>query len=134
MNDYNHEVNYKQLLGQLGTWLVIAAVIILLAGCGASCPENAGNCASSGSMNVCQGGGELSFPCKGSGGCTSDSSGVTCDITGNADGDPCPTIHEGSGNCAADGVSLLQCTGGRWHKMSCPSVCIVTLVGRVTCV
>lgn len=61
---------------------------------------------------ACQKGVFISVPCKGPGGCREDGERLSCDVTGNAEGDACSTDEDGTATCiGAD--RRITCRGGK---------------------
>jgi len=78
-------------------------------------------------------------PCKGAGGCTApEDAKPTCDISGNAEGDPCAyqfTYNNSLSTCsAADPKVRLECSGGKLVKTVCPGSCWKSEVHVAVCV
>ncbi|MCC6214955.1 MAG: hypothetical protein IT376_08810 [Polyangiaceae bacterium] len=108
---------------------VIAVVGLLVAACkpgaGSSCDRGDGRCLDAQRMLKCQGGRLVEMPCKGKGGCALGPKGPDCDLSGNADGDPCSTDDEGIAACADD-KTLVACRSGKFVRAACkgPDGCV----------
>lgn len=111
---------------------VFAAVIfVTAAGCssakaGDKCDTSGFLCADATTALECKVGAWVSLPCKGSGGCKRTSDTVTCDMSGNVEGDACASSAEGKGLCSADGTATFECRDGKLVKTNtCRSCSIV---------
>lgn len=111
------------------TWLglvgALGLVSIAAAGCkekpiaGASCIANyelgTGECQDPSTFLVCDTKTTfIAVPCKGKKGCYGTGPGKVaekCDVSGNADGDPCALADWNHKQCAEDGKSLVVCAG-----------------------
>src|SRR5688572_25249106 len=111
--------------------MTLAVVAFALFGCGS--PAEGGECDNptvfgckdAASALECRDGLWVSVPCKGAAGCTTSEGDVLCDLSANAAGDGCPAIHEGKGQCSADGRSTLECRGGTFQQTNTCSTCSV---------
>ena len=99
--------------------LTLAAAVFLAAcgggrGVGDTCsPEGSLTCASDKEGLFCESGKLRAAPCKGAGGCMSNSSQATCAFTGAGAGDACPKSMMSKGTCSNLG-DVLTCNGTTW--------------------
>jgi hypothetical protein len=77
---------------------------------------------------VCQDGKYIAAPCRGPKGCSVAGTTVSCDFSGNQDGDACPSAGEGEAACTADKQQMVLCRGGRYQLEACrgPKHCDAT--------
>ncbi|HEX4339053.1 MAG TPA: hypothetical protein VH062_24265 [Polyangiaceae bacterium] len=61
---------------------------------------------------ACQKSAFIPVPCKGPAGCKEDPKHLTCDVTGNAEGDACSTDEEGTATCIGTDRRI-TCRGGK---------------------
>lgn len=61
---------------------------------------------------ACQKGVFVAVPCKGPAGCREDGKRLSCDVTGNAEGDACSTDEEGTATCIGS-ERRITCRGGK---------------------
>jgi hypothetical protein len=117
----------KRILVSMSSWMRrggayrCAAGTILLAvmgGChrepgpGDECKRTDIRCTDPHTELACQKGIFVPVPCKGPAGCKEDGKKLTCDVTGNAEGDACSTDEEGSAACIGDSRRI-TCHGGK---------------------
>lgn len=106
-------------------WLALAAPAWALAagGCnpivGDHCERGEAVCQDSQVLLACQQGRLTQVPCKGPKGCSTEGDRLHCDVSGNVAGDPCSTDDEGTGQCSADGSSVVTCEKGAWSTTPC---------------
>lgn len=62
---------------------------------------------------ACQKGVFIAAPCKGPLGCQETNKVLTCDFSGNAEGDPCSTDEEGNARCVGENQRI-TCLGGKY--------------------
>jgi hypothetical protein len=102
----------------LGSFFTAAGILGLATGChhepgpGDSCKSTDIRCVDPRTELACQKGVFIPVPCKGPAGCKEDGKHLSCDVTGNAEGDPCSTDEEGSAVCTPD-QRRITCRGGR---------------------
>lgn len=109
------------------TWMVLIGTVGVLGsslpGCkpkeGDSCEEGAIACVDEHNKLSCEDGKFVASPCRGENGCQVEDGLLTCDISGNAAGDPCSKADEGHAACAPDGTHALRCHEGRLVKEPC---------------
>lgn len=111
---------------------VVAAVILggFLSACGGasagdSCNTDGFLCQDGSSALECRLGTWRQLPCRGPTGCKVENSRVSCDMTGNIEGDPCAATTEGEGLCDASGTAALQCRQGVLVKTATCQSCSV---------
>jgi hypothetical protein len=112
------------MLRSLGVALAFA---VSLAGCkpkaGTPCSaEGKKVCIGDDALLVCEHGTFAAFSCKGPGGCSSAGDIASCDITRNAQGDPCPSDDTGRKACKPDGKTQLRCDHGHFTEVACAGV------------
>ncbi len=113
----------NQLL--LASSLLVAAAIAFGTGCGCkkkagdSCAKGEAACKDDRTTLSCQDGKFIESPCKGANGCKVEGATVDCDISGNANGDPCSKEEEGNTACSGDGKSQIECKGGAYVVHPC---------------
>ena len=105
---------------------------------GAACTtENAGVCASSTRLLVCQSMvWVVATDCKGPDGCRLVNQAYECDLRGNTIGDLCPGSSEGKVRCDPDGgVTILRCRSGVLAvEFECPPSTVCGIFdGGLTC-
>lgn len=73
--------------------------------------------------------------CKGPKGCLEEKNNATCDLTENAEGDPCPVALDGFGACRADRATRALCQKGKYVVEPCrgPDGCTMQQGGMSTC-
>jgi len=77
-------------------------------------------CASESKALVCVDAKWEELPCRGSGGCKSAGSDVSCENTSNLEGEPCDLGDDGY-ECTVDKKSVVQCKGKHWKVVGkCP--------------
>jgi hypothetical protein len=120
---------------RMGAWKRAAglAASVLAVGLAAACGANAGGscsdedaavCDGDDKMLVCEDGKYREVPCRGPGGCKSNSDTVSCDYSAAQSGDACPGRGEGQSTCTTvDTNSRLKCTNGRWVSETCITGC-----------
>jgi hypothetical protein len=123
-----------------GWALLVVAVALALAACrpkaGASCSaEGKKTCGGDGALLVCEHGKQAAFACKGPGGCAASGDSASCDVSGNAQSDPCPAGDEGLKLCKPDGKTQLRCQGGHFIEVACvgPGACKTKDDGSSAC-
>jgi len=112
-----------------GTALLVVFGLLAL-GChrepgpGDSCKPGDIRCLDPKTELACQKGTFVSAPCKGPMGCREDGKHLTCDVTGNLEGDPCSSDDEGAAQCIGD-RQRITCRGSRYSIEFCrgPSGC-----------
>jgi hypothetical protein len=67
---------------------------------------------------ACQKGVFIAAPCKGPLGCKEEGKHLLCDITGNAEGDPCSVEDEGNARCVGESQRI-TCLGGHYTVDFC---------------
>ncbi len=87
-------------------------------GPGDSCKKTDIRCVDGKTELACEDGVFISTPCKGPMGCREDAKRLTCDVTGNADGDPCSKDEEGVAQCIGD-KGRITCRDGRYAIDAC---------------
>ncbi len=119
-------------------FLALASSISLLACGGAAeggkCNTNGFLCADSTAALECRGSLWVKLPCKGANGCKQAGDVVSCDMSGNVEGDACASSAQGKGLCTADGKGTLECRfpEGVLKKTNTCRTCTVT-GDQVTC-
>jgi len=68
-------------------------------GPGDECKPTDIRCVDPGTELACQKGVFIAVPCKGPAGCRENGKHLACDVTGDAEGDPCSTDEEGTATC-----------------------------------
>jgi hypothetical protein len=107
--------------------LIVASALLaglLVAGCckkkpGDSCTGADPSCLDESNLLVCEKGTFISTPCKGPNGCKVENNLLTCDISGNAAGEPCGSSDEGDSACGVDGKSQVTCKDGKYEVAAC---------------
>ena len=122
-----------------------AALFVLLAlfavGCtkkakvGDKCDNGARACVDAQNGLYCAAGVYHADTCRGAKGCVEDKGFATCDITGNNDGDPCPTALDGFSVCRADRKTRAMCKGSKYVVETCrgDDGCTTEQVGMARC-
>ena len=118
-----------------------AALVVLALGCskkpkvGDKCENGARACIDGTSGLYCAAGAYQADTCRGAKGCAEDKGIVTCDITGNNDGDPCPAALDGFSVCRADRKTRAMCKGGKYVVETCngDDGCTTEQVGMARC-
>jgi hypothetical protein len=93
-------------------------LLVGLAGChrepgpGDDCKRTDIRCIDPHTELACQKAVFVPVPCKGPAGCKEDGKHLTCDVTGNAEGDACSTDEEGSAVCIGS-ERRITCRGGK---------------------
>jgi hypothetical protein len=92
----------------------LLAAAFALTACGGPTPGTACStagylCDDKNNAMECQVGVWVKLPCKGSGGCVDANGTVSCDMSGNAEGDACASSVVNTGQCSADGKATLEC-------------------------
>ncbi len=93
--------------------------------------ENAGACAGTTRLLVCQSGvWVVATDCKGPDGCRLIDDTYECDLRGNSLGDLCPATSEGKVRCDPDGgIDILRCRQGvLTHEFTCPQATLCAFV------
>jgi hypothetical protein len=97
----------------------LALLVLLATGCnkepgpGDACKPTDIRCADPKTELACQRGTFIAAPCKGPMGCKEDGKHLFCDVTGNAEGDPCSTDEDGAAKCIGD-KQRITCRGGKY--------------------
>jgi hypothetical protein len=105
-------------------WVVVS-IAMLFAGCckdakpGDSCTTGKASCMDKTTELVCQDGKFVTAVCRGPKGCYTEGEKQRCDISANADGDPCPLASEGDAQCAVDKRRMVVCHAGAYALHSC---------------
>jgi hypothetical protein len=60
----------------------------------------------------------IEMPCKGKAGCVTAEERTSCDVSGNAEGDPCSKADEGIGVCAGSDA-MLACHDRKFERVPC---------------
>jgi hypothetical protein len=104
---------------------LLMLALLLLAGCkakaGGSCKPDDQACADATTALLCQDGKYAAVACKGKAGCTEFLETARCDISGDAEGDPCPAGENNLTACSPDGLRQLRCIGGKISSRPCPA-------------
>lgn len=102
---------------------------------GGPCENGARKCQDGKTALYCAKGAWQSDTCKGPRGCYEDKGIAACDVTGNAEGDPCPQALDGFGACRADLKSRAMCKAGKYTIESCTGEggCTMDSPGISTC-
>jgi len=113
--------------------LLTAAACNREPGPGDSCKPTDIRCVDPKTELACQKGVFMAAPCKGPMGCREDNKHLTCDTTGNAEGDSCSTDGEGTAQCIGD-KQRITCRSGTYTIDFCrgPAGCRSD-VGSVRC-
>lgn len=104
--------------GKASMRLAVALSLAGFSGChrepgpGDECKRTDIRCVDPHTELACQKGVFVPVPCKGPAGCKEDAKHLTCDVTGNVEGDACSTDEEGSSACIGD-QRRITCRGGR---------------------
>ena len=106
------------------SWLALAVGAVAAGGCnpivGDPCERGKAACRDSKVLLACQQGQLTEVPCKGPKGCYAEGDRPHCDVSGNTLGsDPCSTDDEGTGQCNADGSSIVTCSKGMYVTTAC---------------
>jgi len=123
------------------TAILLAVTLAFLGGvgCGAqeggACSGEVYHCAAQDSILECRGGRWVAIPCKGPDGCRAVSGGLACDVTGNQEGEGCPSAMEGTGFCRGTSpLSLFTCRGAQVVKLQdCRSCATATGSSSIVC-
>jgi hypothetical protein len=98
----------------------LAFALVAVAGCnkepvaGDSCKRSDMRCVDPKTELACQKGVFIAAPCKGPLGCQETNNKVlTCDFSGNAEGDPCSTDEDGNARCVGENQRI-TCLGGKY--------------------
>lgn len=83
-------------------------------------------CSSPTSALECRVGTWVTLPCRGTNGCKRQADVVSCDMTGNAEGDACASTAEAKGLCTTDGKGTLECRDGTLVKTNTCRTCTVS--------
>lgn len=88
---------------------------------GDRCAMGAAYCQGPGACLSCRAGTLVAFECNGPNGCQRDAErNILCDQSEGANAEtPCLPAYEGKGQCGPNGI--LQCVGGLWIQIACPS-------------
>lgn len=122
-------------------WSALAVVVLLALGCnkkpkvGDKCENGMRACVDAVSGLYCAAGAYQQDTCRGPKGCAEDKGIVSCDITANNDGDPCPAALDGYSVCRADRKTRAMCKGGKYVVESCNGEdgCTTEQVGMARC-
>lgn len=107
-----------------GVAFLVLAVALAAAACdkqpvaGDPCKKTDIRCVDPKTELACQKGVFVAAPCKGPLGCQETNKVLTCDISGNADGDPCSTDDEGNSRCVGENQRI-TCLGGKYAVDFC---------------
>ena len=118
-------VRRHALLRAASVAVAVGSVTLLAAACstepkpGESCSGLDTRCYGKDARVVCVLGTFVEWPCKGPAGCKVEGECVSCDISGNAAGTPCPASEDGTAACRADQPLLVQCRGGKYVERDC---------------
>ena len=100
---------------------------LLLSACGTkagdSCEGSGYMCASEEAALECRDKVWRELPCRGASGCGESGDSITCDMSGNVEGDACAASAEGRGLCTADGKAILECRMGTLVKSRTCNTC-----------
>jgi len=122
--------------------LVVALGLLSLLACskkpknGEACEDNGSRaCVDPKTSVYCFKGTWQAEACNGPKGCTLDRGVGACDVTGDVEGDVCPTALEGWSACKADGKTRLTCKGGKYSAETCSGAegCTLERAGMATC-
>lgn len=119
--------------------LLLAVSLAFLAACGAreggACSGAVYHCAAQDTILECRDRVWVAVPCKGPDGCHSVSGGLACDVSGNLEGDGCPTDMEGTGFCRGTSPqSLFTCRATQVVKLQdCRSCTISSSSSSIVC-
>jgi hypothetical protein len=123
--------------------LLTTLALALLIGTGCGKPKAGDKCEEVGrracvdakSALYCAGGTWQLDTCRGPKGCVEDKGIATCDLTENAEGDPCPAALDGFGACRSDKTSRALCQKGKYVVEPCrgPDGCTMQQGGMSTC-
>jgi hypothetical protein len=115
------------------TALLLAVTLAFLggAGCGAqeggACSGDVFHCAAQDRILECREGRWVGIPCRGPDGCRAIPGGLACDISGNQEGDGCPTPLEGTGFCRGTSPqSMFSCHAQQVSKLQDCQSCVTT--------
>jgi len=105
--------------------------LAFLGACGAheggTCSGSLYHCAAQDEILECRSGTWVAVPCKGPDGCHAVPGGVACDVTGNQEGDGCPTAMEGTGFCRGTSPqSMFTCRATQVVKLQDCASCLAT--------
>lgn len=122
---------------------LLLALIVTLGTFGCSKPKAGDKCEEVGrracvdakTALYCAGGTWQLDTCKGPKGCVEEKGIATCDLTENAEGDPCPAALDGFGACLSDKKSRAVCQKGKYVVEPCrgPDGCTMQQGGMSTC-
>lgn len=111
-------------------WIVVVLAAAVSACCkdakpGDACGIGKAACLDRTTELVCQDGKFVTSICRGPKGCYTEGDRQRCDISGNADGDPCPLVSEGDAQCAVDKKRMVVCHKGAYAIHNCrgPKAC-----------
>jgi hypothetical protein len=76
-------------------------------------------CANEHTELACVDGQYVAMPCKGPDGCVASDNVASCDIRGNAEGDPCVAAGGSTKTCAPDGKTQVECAAGKIKVTLC---------------
>lgn len=103
--------------------LLVPFTALLLSACtpevGGSCSDGDVTCKDANTKLFCKDGKYVAMACKGEEGCKEKDGTLTCDISGNADGDVCAKANEGKGRCSPDGKSQVLCLDEKVAVIPC---------------
>ena len=99
--------------------LLTAALACSKPGKGDHCEHGEAACLDSKNELQCDNGAFVEAPCKGPRGCAVVNELQSCDISGNAQGDPCSSEDEGVSQCVTDKKARVVCRGRRYAIEGC---------------
>lgn len=109
---------------------LVAIAAVLLTACGPTagdkCQGQVFTCDSDTVALECRDDVWRAVPCRGAGGCKAQDGKVTCDVSGNQEGDTCAVTQEGDALCTQDGRAVLECRQGLLVKTRSCSSCAVS--------
>ncbi len=103
----------------LGALLLVVAAAGCEAKVGDVCEAGKAACKDGKTELTCEKGKFIAAACKGPKGCRVESGSLHCDVSGNAEGDPCSTDDEGSAQCRPDAKSIVACEKGKYAFSPC---------------
>jgi hypothetical protein len=111
--------------------LAVTLGFLGLEGCGAqeggACSGAVYHCAAQDTVLECRDGRWVAVPCKGADGCRAIPGGLACDVSGNVEGDGCPTAMEGTGFCLGTSPqTMFTCRGQQITKLQDCRSCLTT--------
>lgn len=124
------------------TRIALVVIALLSIGCskakakvGDKCENGTRACVDAQNGLYCAAGAYQADTCRGPRGCAEDKGIVTCDITGNNDGDACPAALDGFSVCRADRKTRATCKGGKYVVEPCKGEdgCTTEQIGQAKC-